>query len=40
LFEFKANLECKYSSEAVKELKETLKQLINKIRKINEKLKE
>ena len=40
LFEFRANLECKYSDEAVKELKEALEHLINKIRKINEKLKE
>ena len=40
LFEFRANLERKYSNEAVKELKEALEHLINKVKKINEKLKE
>jgi len=40
LFEFRVNLECKYSDEAVKELREALEQLIEKIRKINEKFKE
>jgi len=40
LFEFRANLEHRYSDEAVKELKEVLEHLIDKIKKINEKLKE
>jgi len=40
LFEFRANMEYKYSDKAVKELREALEQLIERIRKINEKFKE
>ncbi|MCD6490938.1 MAG: hypothetical protein J7K59_01435 [Candidatus Korarchaeota archaeon] len=35
LFELRANLEYKYFDKAVKELRDALEQLIDKIRKIN-----